>query len=82
METTQSHGTPVICFYTWTGGYLSSTIYVTLHADGGFVLGGQFLSEGDCDRLNILTRVEVTNAKMEELKAKMVELRAIAKRGY
>jgi hypothetical protein len=67
MEHTQSHGTPVIEFYTWAGGYLSARIYVTLN--GGFVLGGQFLSEGDCDRLNIVTRIEVTNAKMKELKA-------------
>jgi hypothetical protein len=82
METTQSHGIPVICFYTWTGGYLSSTIYVTMI--GGFVLGGQLVEEGFAGSvpLNIVTRVEVTKAKMEELKAKMVELRAIAKRGY
>jgi hypothetical protein len=70
-----THGIPVICFYTWDGGYLSARLYITLHANGGFVLGGQFLNDGDCDRLNIVTRVKVTNAKMRELKA-------IAKRGY
>jgi hypothetical protein len=75
MEHTQQHGTPVIEFYTWskTNGHTSARLYITLN--GGFVLGGQFLNEGDCDTLNILTRIEVTNAKM-------VELRAIAKRGY
>jgi hypothetical protein len=84
MEHTQPHGTPVIEFYTWskTNGHTSSRLYITLLVNGGFVLGGQFLSEGDCDRLNIMTRVKVTKAKMKELNAKMVELRAIAKRGY
>ncbi len=77
MEQTQSHGIPVIEFYTWskTNGHTSSRIYVTMI--GGFALGGQLAEEGFAGSvpLNILTRVEVTKAKMKELEA-------IAKRGY
>jgi len=73
MEHTQSHGTPVIEFYTWskTNGHTSSRIYVTMI--GGFALGGQLAEEGFAGSvpLNIVTRVEVTNTKMKELKAKM-----------
>ena len=67
MEQTQSqYGVKVVEFYTWSkNGHTSSRLYITLN--GGFVLGGQFLSEGDCDTLNIVTRVKVTNAKMREL---------------
>lgn len=76
METTQ-HGIPVIEFYTWskTNGHTSSRLYITLNANGGFVLGGQFLNDVDCDALNIVTRVKVTKSKIKELGT-------IAKRGY
>jgi hypothetical protein len=78
MEQTQSHGTPVIEFYTWskTNGHTSARLYITLN--GGFALGGQLAEEltiDDSKYLNIVARVEVTKAKMKELKA-------IAKRGY
>lgn len=77
MEQTQSHGIPVIEFYTWskTNGHTSSRMYITI--DGGFVNGGQLVNVGSCDNLafRVLTRVEVTKAKMKELGA-------IAKRGY
>jgi hypothetical protein len=77
MEHTQSHGIPVIEFYTWskTNGHTSARIYVTM--SGGFVSGGQLAGEGFADPvpLNVLARVKVTNDKMKELKA-------IAKRGY
>jgi hypothetical protein len=50
-------------------------MYITI--DGGFVNGGQLVNVGSCDNLTfrVLTRVEVTKAKMKELGA-------IAKRGY
>ena len=76
MEQTQTHGTPVIEFYTWskTNGH-TSRLYVTMI--GGFILGGQLAEEGFAGSvpLNILTRVEVTKAKMKELKA-------MTKKGY
>lgn len=76
MEHTQSHGIPVIEFYTWSkNGHTSARIYVTM--SGGFVSGGQLAGEGFADPvpLNVLARVKVTKAKMKELGA-------IAKRGY
>ena len=79
MEQTQTHGTPVIEFYTWskTNGHTSSRLYITLN--GGFILGGQFLNDGDCDTLNIVARVKVTKSKIKELAAQATPT---AKRGY
>jgi len=74
-----THGIPVIEFYTWskTNGHTSSRLYITLNVNGGFVVGGQLVEEDFAGSvpLNIVTRVKVTKAKMKELKV-------IAKRGY
>ena len=79
METTQPRGIRVIEFYTWskTNGHTSSRLYITLNVNGGFVVGGQLVEEDFAGSvpLNIVTRVKVTKAKMKELKV-------IAKRGY
>lgn len=73
-----THGIPVIEFYTWskTNGHTSSRIYIVMNG-ATFVIGGQFAREGFADPvpLNVLARVKVTKAKMKELEA-------IAKKKY